>query len=325
MKKLSDTLSKVVALLNDGQYHDGTSLGEKLNLTHAAVWKVIKKLEAYSIPITSIKGKGYNLEDSLILLDKTKIKKLLQNKSIQLELLEKTASTNEYLKPFSIQHKKPIVCIAETQTQGKGRLSRDWHSPFGQNIYLSLLTPFQKDLSELSGLSLVVGLAVCKALDIHCKLSDPFLIKWPNDIMVNQKKISGNLLEIQGESHGFCNVIIGIGINVNMLHANKDEINQQWTSLRQLSGEYYDRNQLCALLIDTLLIYLDQFSKFGLADFIKEWNSRDCLFNKSVRLESNKNQFTGIGAGINQQGHLLLTLPENVKKTFASGDTTLLK
>lgn len=325
MKKTSDKLAKLIELLNDEQYHDGTSIGEQLSITRAAVWKVIKKLVAYEIPIKSVKGKGYILEEPLILLNQNKIKHFLKTKSIQLELLEKTASTNEFIKQISKKNQPLIACIAETQTQGRGRLNRHWHSPFGQNIYLSLLMPFQKDMSELSGLSLVVGLAVCEALDKDCKLRMPLLVKWPNDIMINQKKVSGNLIEIQGESHGVCNVIIGIGINVNMLQATKTQINQHWTSLRQVSGQYYDRNRLCARLIDTLVLYIERFSKYGLSDFTEEWLSRDYLFNQPVRLESNNTLFTGIGSGINQQGHLILTLPENIKKTFASGDTTLLK
>ncbi len=318
-------LPKIVEVLNDNQYHDGTSIGNQFSITRAAVWKIIKKLEQYGIPIKSVKGKGYMLEEPLILLDSKKIKASLKGKPIHLDVLEKTESTMEYVKKLPDQDKKTHICIAETQTQGRSRLDRQWHSPFGQNIYLSLSYPFQKDISELSGLSLVVGLAVCKAIETICHLPEPLSLKWPNDIIANHKKISGILIEIQTESHGFCNVIIGVGINVNMQRANKTQINQHWTSVQKLTGQYQDRNGLCAELIDQLLVYLKRFNTSGLNDFLQEWKNKDCLYNQPVRLSSNKTTFSGTGAGINEQGHLILALPKNVKQAFSSGDTTLLK
>lgn len=286
------TLIKVAEILNDNQYHDGNSIGKQLNITRAAVWKIIKKLEAYNIPIQSVKGKGYILEEPLILLDENKIKALISEKNIDIEVHEKIDSTNDYLKKSSKKNKKIRVCIAESQTQGKGRLNRQWHSPFGKNIYFSMNYPFQKDMSELSGLSLVVGLAVCSAIENSCSLSHALQVKWPNDILANQKKISGNLIEIQAESHGFCQAIIGIGINVNMQHAYHNEINQQWASVRELSQSYQDRNQLCVQLIQQLLSYLQRFCQSGLKVFLNEWQQRDYLFNKAIKLTSHQTVFS---------------------------------
>ena len=144
MKILNPNLVKITKLLSDGDYHDGTSIGKELNITRSAVWKVIKKLEKYAIPLTSIKGKGYCLNSPLLLLDQKKIKSNIRDSSVQLDVLEKTYSTNDYLKQHTNTNNNIQICIAESQTQGKGRLQRRWHSPFGQNIYLSMLYPFQK-------------------------------------------------------------------------------------------------------------------------------------------------------------------------------------
>src|SRR3989338_4215433 len=165
MKNKNKNLVKISALLSDGQYHDGTSIGEKLGITRAAVWKVIKKLQEYGIEIQSIKGKGYLLEKQLILLDEQKIKKNIKKASVTITILEKVRSTNDYLKNDSTKDSEIKICLAEMQTNGRGRLHRQWHSPFGQNIYFSCAYAFQKDMSELSGLSLVVGLAVCNAIE----------------------------------------------------------------------------------------------------------------------------------------------------------------
>lgn len=265
------------------------------------------------------------MKDPLVLLDAKKIKSLLTNKSIDLIVVEKIDSTNNYLRKIIAQHKKPSVCIAELQTKGKGRLGRQWHSPFGQNIYLSILYSFQKDTSELSGLSLVVALAACKAIEESCNLKQSLSIKWPNDIVADGKKIAGSLIEIQAESHGYCHVVIGLGINVNMQQASKSEINQSWASVEQLSEQYQDRNSLCAHLIDTLGNYLELFNQSGLNPFMMEWKKRDWLVNKTIRLISNKHEFDGICIGIDEHGHLLLTMKDKDTRTFASGDTTILK
>jgi BirA family transcriptional regulator, biotin operon repressor / biotin---[acetyl-CoA-carboxylase] ligase len=121
MKSLNANLVRLVELLSDGEYHDGTSIGYQLDITRAAVWKIIKKLEQYEVRLTSVKGKGYRLESPLILLNQKKIKSRLNYRPIQLDILEKVDSTNDYLKSFTHQNKKVRVCLAEMQTQGKGR------------------------------------------------------------------------------------------------------------------------------------------------------------------------------------------------------------
>ncbi len=321
---MNDTLLKLTALLNDGEYHDGTSIGEALQMTRAGVWKLIKKLEQYDVPLTSVKGKGYRLDAPLILLDPQKITHLLANGAVQIEVFEKVAST-QYLKKYMRKNKDIQVCIAEMQSLGRGRLNRQWHSPFGQNIYLSLLYPFQKDISELSGLSLVVGLALCHAIETVIGTKEKIGIKWPNDMVVAAQKIAGILIEIQAESNGFCQAIIGIGINVNMQAADADKITQAWSSLQQLSGTYIDRNTICAELIRQLLLYLKRFSSSGLTVFIDEWQQRDVLYQQPVTVISGIQEYSGLGQGIDAHGHLLLKMTDGSVQSFASGDTTLKK
>lgn len=322
---INNNLVKISELLSDTCYHDGTSIGNRLNITRAAVWKVIKKLEGYGVDLESSKGKGYRLTAPLHLLNIKKIKSLLIRPSVQVELLEKTESTNDYLKKLMVGNKSIKVCIAELQTHGKGRLNRQWHSPFGKNIYLSLLYPFQMDISELSGLSLVVALALCHAIESTTALTDSIAIKWPNDLVIKQNKIGGTLIEIQAESHGSCQTIIGIGLNVNMHIANKKQINQPWSSLLKATNTHQERNLLCAAIINNLIDYLERFSKFGLNNFTDEWKTKDSLYAQAIEVMSGQLKFSGIGAGINNQGHLLIKMNDGTIKAFGSGDTTLLK
>jgi len=262
--------------------------------------------------------------DNLVLLDADKIKKNIKKSSIIIEVLEEIDSTNDYLKKYPGQDNKIKICLAELQTKGRGRLNRQWHSPFGQNIYFSLRYSFQSDLSKLSGLSLVTGLAVCKAIESITHL-DNLTVKWPNDILIEQQKISGILIDINAESNGCCHAVIGVGINVNMQQALKKEIDQPWSSLQKITGNYFDRNLLSAELINSLFDYLERFTKFGLSDFISEWQTKDCLFGKTITVLSGDKKIIGIGAGINSQGYLTLETQDKIKQTFSSGDTTLLK
>ena len=325
MKKISPNLMKVTKLLSDLEFHDGTSLGDYLNITRTAVWKVIKKLEAYQVPLTSTKGKGYQFHEPLILLEKLRIKKLLKTKSMQLEVYEEVDSTNDQVKKIYDPKKKITVCLAETQTQGRGRFQRHWHSPFAQNIYISLLYPFNKDISELAGLSLIVGLAICKTLESCCNLSKPLLVKWPNDVMYDNQKLAGSLIEVQAQTNDTCQVIIGIGLNVNMQLDPDKKIKQTWTSLKESTNQFYDRNILTASLIEHVTDYLDQFAQLGLKSFLNEWRTRDYLFNKPVHLKSHHEELRGIGQGISEHGHLLIKLNDNSLRSFSAGDTTLLK
>jgi len=322
IKKLQSNFIRLVRILSDGCYHDGNSLGKTLNMTRSAVWKAIKKLEKYQIEIKSNKGKGYALASPLQLLDPDVIKQHCQSPSIILDVFESIDSTNDYLKAINTIE-KAIFCIAEEQTKGKGRLNRPWVSPFGKNIYFSCRYPFNKDVSALAGLSLVVGLAVVKTLQSY-GISDKLQVKWPNDVYYDYKKLSGILLEIQAESHDcMSHAIIGVGINVNLL--DDKAITQSWTSMHKILGHTVDRNLLCARLINYLLPYLKWFDEQGLAPFLAEWMESDCLLHKEITLKSVRNEITGIVRGVNAVGHLLVELADGRVCAFSSGEVTIVK
>ncbi len=322
MKKTSQTLTDIVDILNDGQCHDGTTIGAKLNISRNAVCKVIKKLTDYGIKISSRKNTGYILQEPLNMLKQSEIVQGLLDKETEIIIAESLDSTNDYLKSF-YGSEKNIVCLAEHMSQGKGRLNRSWHAPFGQNIYLSYLCRFQKDVSELAGLSLIVSLAILKTID-KLKLPAPLQVKWPNDVVCHGQKLVGSLIELQAEANGTCQVIIGIGINVNMLDGDH-KITQDWTSLRKILGSYIDRNELCSSLINNLIAYIKRFEHNGLSDFMEEWEQSDCLYGQQINLKCMEQAFTGTMEGINRQGNLLLRLEDGSVKAFSAGDTTLVR
>ena len=324
MKNTNEKLVEICNILNDLNFHDGTSIGAKLNISRTAVWKWVSKLQSYGIEITKVKGKGYLLKEPLILLDSKKIETLLKSEHFIIDTVESIDSTNNYLN----NHNKsaiPHICIAEHQTSGRGRFSREWYSPFGKNIYFSMQYSIKQDISQLGGLSLAVGTIVCKAIEKACKLPNRLMLKWPNDITYNGKKLAGVLIEVRAEVNGNCSVIIGIGINVNMPITNKVTFNQEWASIMQITGSPQDRNNICAILIDKLTLGIEQYLITGFKSYMPEWKKRDSLFGKMIQIQDGNEIFKGIATGVDLQGHLLINLETNIKKAFAAGEATLLK
>lgn len=260
-----------------------------------------------------------------ILLDSNEIKQSLPD-DIELTILQSIDSTNNFFKTQP-QTNTIKCCLAEQQTQGRGRLDHTWHSPFGKNIYLSCYYPLQKNIRELGGFSLIIGLSILAALRT-LGLTHNIHTKWPNDILCRNKKIAGILIEVQTESPDINNMTIGIGLNVNMLPSDEDtseSIEQAWTSLHEETGSAWDRNHVAAILLHHILSYIRRFEQEGFKSFINEWMTADSLMHKIITLNNMNNLITGEVVGINSQGHLLLRLPDNNIQAFSSGDVSVMK
>ena len=200
----------LLAILADGAFHSGTALGKQTGRTRTAVWKAIQSLQAHGIDIYSVHGKGYRLNSSVELLEREMIFesltkagcKRLQNLEVHYELDSTNARLLDVAKDTYVtdDHKKGYACLAERQIAGRGRRGRQWVSPFGGNIYCSLLWRFPMSVSQLGGLSLAMAVAVIRSLnEIGFEAAD---VKWPNDILVNGRKLAGILLELSGRRPG---------------------------------------------------------------------------------------------------------------------------
>ncbi|MEC7546014.1 MAG: bifunctional biotin--[acetyl-CoA-carboxylase] synthetase/biotin operon repressor [Thalassolituus sp.] len=297
-------LRKLLTHLSDGQFHSGEALGEALGVSRAAVWKQLKKLDELDIPYSSVKGKGYRLHDPIELLDQPAIMSTVSQRLDCLELLLDVDSTNTYLFERASDHMgKRYAVFAEKQSSGRGRRGRQWISPFGRNIYLSLLVSFSGGMSALEGLSLAVGIAVEKAMG---RLGiDGVGLKWPNDIYADGRKLAGILLEVTGEYNSHCQVVIGIGLNLSMSEGEAQEINQPWVDLSSLRSGL-SRNQVAGTLLDELLSMVDTFQKEGFAPWQQYWSERDIYHNKDVVISSPIRDVEGVVKGVNRKGELML-------------------
>ena len=328
MKSLATTIKHLIEILNDGKFHSGSQLGNDLNMTRSAIWKQIEHLKKLDVDIKSVKGKGYRLNQPITLLNQTQIKQHISDpdlrKKLDIHIFDSINSTNSYLKTYSHLEQDHIpVCLAEQQTQGRGRMQRLWYSPFAANIYCSSRWQFDAEISKLPSLSLVVGLAIINML-ARIGIQDDIKIKWPNDIMWKNKKLAGILIEAIIETHHRSQVIIGIGINVNMPSSAALHIQKPWTSLNQLYDQAIDRNRMVALLIEELATMIEQFKLKGFTSFLSLWRSYDYLYGQQVELADFSQTHQGQAMGVDGQGDLLLKKTDGRVEHFTSGDASII-
>jgi BirA family biotin operon repressor/biotin-[acetyl-CoA-carboxylase] ligase len=321
---LNTNQKKLLTLLSDGTFHSGEELADILKISRSSVWKHLHLLEELSIKVISVSGKGYRLDRTLELFDHKKITANLSPTSkgllTKLEIFDQIASTNTYLLNQNANiHASGMVCLAEQQTAGKGRRGRTWISPFGSNIYLSILWLFQSGPMEIAGLSLAIGVAVVRALRQLYAIE--FSLKWPNDIYFESKKLGGILVEVSGEAGGPCKAVIGLGLNLNMPSKDGDLIDQAWIDLAQITGkDILEKNQLTALLLNNIFTLIQEFENHGLAVILDEWRRYDCLVNKQVTLFVGTKQINGIVKGINDNGLIVISAPDGSTQAYASGE-----
>lgn len=317
------SLRKMLDLLADGQFHSGEELGLLLGVSRAAVWKHLQKLEGIGIKLLSVKGRGYCIDGGLDLLNLEKIVEQIQSPlPLKFNLFPQVDSTNAYL----MRHENPAlqVCLAESQSAGRGRRGRVWVSPFAQNIYCSIGWGFEGGVAALEGLSLAVGLATVRALQHYGVIG--LQLKWPNDVLYRDQKLAGVLIEITGDPAGYCQVVVGVGINVAMQNNQDNTISQPWTDLRKILAQQglpnVSRNQLVAKVIDELVLVLNGYEQSGFADYCTEWQLLNAHAGQMVELRNGNLICFGTCVGVSDTGALVLETSQG-REMFHGGEISL--
>lgn len=297
----------LLSLLSDGQIHSGESLASSLGVSRTAIWKQIRKASQEGYVIETIRGKGYRLMTRLDLLDADVILAEIPaslRSGVSLEILDEVDSTNAELirRRDRSSSKSTMVCLAEHQTAGRGRRGRQWQSPRGENLYVSLALTFRGGFAMLDGLSLALGMAVAEALEKRG--SRDVGLKWPNDIFIAGSKLAGILVELQGElEEGVVQVVVGVGINVHMSRA--DAIEQSWTSLsKAMPDTHWQRSLIAADVIASVLDVSEEFRAVGFGGVRERWQARDVFLGQS--LAAVDGTLLGVGRGVDLQGNYLI-------------------
>jgi BirA family biotin operon repressor/biotin-[acetyl-CoA-carboxylase] ligase len=316
----------LLRLLADGDFHSGSELAGVLGVSRTAVWKAVRELEALGLTIAALPGRGYRVTSPLELLDEAAIRSGLTPEAAAwlagLDLRDRLDSTNGHLlRAAGRGAPAGTVCLAETQTAGRGRIGRSWVSPFGANLYLSLLWRFE-DPAQVAGLSLAVGVATVRALKRAGVAG--IGLKWPNDLLWEDRKLGGILLEATGEAHGSLAVVVGLGLNRYLPAAAARDIDQAWADLSQIPDTPLPpRNTLIALLLNELLPLLGDYARRGLRPWLSEWRAHHRLEGREVILHQGEARIRGRIADISPEGLLILRGEDGCLREFASGDVRL--
>lgn len=321
------TIGELIRLMSDGDYHSGEQLGERLGVSRTAVWKQLKKLEALDIPLEAVKGRGYRLASPIELLDGPAIVAALSRDTrrhlARLLVEEATPSTNLFLRERFMQgagHAE--VCLAESQSAGRGRRGRQWASPWGRGLLLSLGWRFEGGAAALEGLSLAVGVCVAQVLERH-GLS--IALKWPNDVLLmaddGARKLAGILLELSGDAEGPCEVVVGVGLNVTLPDAVRDRLDQPAAAVSdQTPG--LSRNGLAAELIEALLGMLVAFEQEGFSAWQTAWNRRNAYAGREIDVIHGTHRYVATDAGVDEAGNLLVQCGEETQR-LVGGEISL--
>ncbi|MEO8040598.1 MAG: biotin--[acetyl-CoA-carboxylase] ligase [Betaproteobacteria bacterium] len=310
-------------LLGDGEYRSGESIAAALGVTRATVWNSVHEAEALGLAIESVRGRGYRLVAPPIWLDARAIEQRLGAHAprFRIELVEQVASTNSVLlERDPTAAPSGSVLVAEMQSGGRGRRGRTWSSALGGALTFSLLWRFEQGAAGLTGLSLVVGVAVARALS-GLGAAD-IQLKWPNDILWHGRKLGGILIEVQGDALGPATAVIGIGINVRVPPALRASIDQPVADAAE-AGAGTDRNRLLAAVLTELAAMLDAFSREGFGPLEPEFRRRHALQDAEVVANLGDGApVRGRALGTADDGSLLVETSDGLRR-FHGGEVSL--
>lgn len=302
----------------------GDLLAHETGLTRAAIWKRVQALRDAGVAIVGSAGQGYTLEQPLDLLDaKTLLASLpgeVRKQVVALEVAWSLDSTNSELLRRDTPAAGCTVLLAERQTGGRGRRGRSWTSPLAAHVYLSLARRFSGGLARLGGLSLVAGVAVAEGLR-DLGLAE-IRLKWPNDLVVQGRKLGGLLVEGGGEAGGPVRAVIGLGLNVRMPAQQAATIDQPWLDLAQALPTPVSRNAAVSAVLARLLPALELFDAQGLAPFLPRYAALDALHGKHVVVRLDDGEVLGIADGIANDGALRLRTPQGLRD-FHAGEVSV--
>lgn len=288
--------------LGDGLPRSSQSLCQQLQTSPPLLAQAHDQLIKLGLPFLAAEADVLQLAAPIDWLDPAPLHACAEALTLDLKIIDICPSTNARLAEEMTDRQPPCALLAEGQSGGRGRRGRGWASPPGAGIYLSLGWQFQRPLAELTALGLIAGMAAAKALNA-CKHA-PVQVKWPNDLQVDGRKLGGCLVDLAGPTDGPCEVIIGLGVNVNLSSALL--IDQPWTDLKR-AGFSQTRTALAIILLESLVSDLRVLEAEGSAALLGCWPKLDALAHQPLAVHwDDGRQMLGQAAGIDRHGHLRL-------------------
>ena len=309
--------NKILEILQStNEYISGEDLSRRLGISRAGIWKHMKKLKSEGYEIVSVTNKGYHLSATPDAISSDAVSAQLNTRFIARNILclNETDSTNEEAKRNS---KMPdgTLFVSDIQTTGKGRLGRSWSSPRGTGIWMSLLLKPDIALAEAAQITLIAGIAVCRAVGHGAK------IKWPNDIVIGSRKVCGILTEMSAEIDRINYVICGIGINVNTTSFPED-LKDKATSLLIETNLKTPRAELTAAVMNEFEPLYDVFIKKGFGA-LRDQYRRECItLDRDIQVIYRRETVTGRAVDIDSDGGLVVKTDSGTI-TVTSGEVSV--
>ena len=300
----------ILKYLREKEYISGEVLAKKLGISRVAIWKQIQRLKNLGYKIIADQNSGYSLISRPDLLLPQEIKNRLFTTYIgrKIYYFPELESTNIIAKEKATHKEEGVnegtIVIAERQSAGKGRLGRNWFSPAG-GIWLSIILYPQLSPTYIPRITLMTAVAVVKAIERCTKIKTQ--VKWPNDILINGKKVCGILTEMSAELDLINWVVVGIGVNVNIKQQEfPEDIREMTTSLKEALRKEISRVRLVQMFLKEFERYYKLFKRREFSSILKEWKSCSHTLGKKIKINIGENVVTGEAIDINERGALIL-------------------
>ena len=317
--------NKILKVLkNSDDFISGEKLSEEFNMTRSGIWKYMNMLKEDGYDIESIPRKGYRIISSPDILTYEEIEKNLSTDFIgrNIYYYESIDSTNKRAKDIALEEQEGTIIISEEQVDGKGRLGRDWISPKGKGIWMSIILKPEVDPIKVAKITLIGAAAVYKGLN---NMNIDSTIKWPNDILIDGKKICGILTEMSCELNMINYVVMGIGINVNLDGNNiPEDLREKATSIKISQKKSVNRKELLANILNEFEeLYIPFKDKGNISESIKICRENCALIGKEVKIIKDEKIKIGRALDINEDGQLVIEFKGGVVENVFSGEVSV--
>ncbi len=314
--------TKIINILKDADaLVSGEELSRRLGITRSAVWKHIEELREAGYGIEAVPRRGYRLVDVPDLLSPAEVQHGLGTKVFGCQVLHFVTVDSTMNEAFRLGMEGApagTVVVTETQTKGRGRLGRSWSSPKGKGLYFSILLRPPCLPSDAARLTLLAAVSISEAIEKQAGVRA--MIKWPNDLLVKEKKLCGILTEMSAEVDRVRFVVVGIGINVNTAPS---QLPAEATSLKVLQGQSFSRVRLLQEILRIFEARYQAMLKYGYSEVLDEWRRRSALEGRAVRFTDHGREVTGVAIGLQEDGGLLVRLADGTVVKRIGGDIVL--
>ena len=311
--------------LADGRFHSGEEMARSLNRSRATLSEALKRAPEMGIDLFSVPGKGYRVAEPIDFLDAQAIGASLARRDarLRLEVVDEIDSTSTRLLEMAAAGAASGTCVAaEWQSLGRGRRGRSWVSRLGGSLTFSLLWRFDRGAGHLGGLSLAVGEAVARAL--RESGIERVQVKWPNDVVVELRKLAGILVETSGEMQGPSVAVIGVGVNYRLSERVLEHIDQPVADVWQCTASPPSRSELLARILGALATSLDAFDRSGFAASREAWRALHAYQGRPVRVTPARDApFDAQVVDVAPDGALLVSTADGRTVPLASAEITL--